>query len=73
MIDYNINDSFQTLLGEMYYKYKGYRAENLPNGNVLFILSEMTKEQFHKEVDLMHKFLERSIERALDKIKKPGD
>lgn len=64
MTDYNINDSFQKIIGELYYKYRGYRAENLPNGKVRLMLNEMTKEEFHAEIDAWHNMLQASLERA---------
>lgn len=62
MTNYNLNDSFQKLLGEIYYRYRGCRSENLPNGNVLvWSIFEMTKQEFHDMVDLRYRILEKSI------------
>lgn len=60
----DIGESFQKLLGEMFYKYRGYRAYSLPNGKVRLMLNEMTKEEFHAEVDSWHSMLQASMERA---------
>ena len=65
--NHDIGQSFNKLLGEMHYKYRGYRALRLPNGNVRLMLNEMTKEQFHAEVDGWHDMLQASIERAFSK------
>lgn len=60
----DIGESFQILLGEMFYKYRGYRAYALPNGKVRLMLNEMTKEEFHAEIDAWHNMLQASLERA---------
>ena len=66
--NHDIGQSFQKILGEMYYKYRGYRALRLPNGNVRLMLNEMTKEQFHAEVDGWHDMLQASIERSFSAV-----
>lgn len=60
----DIGESFQILLGKMFYKYRGYRAYSLANGKVRLMLNEMTKEEFHAEVDSWHVSLQQSLERA---------
>jgi|GEM_PF-5930592 len=63
----DIGKSFQKLTDWMYYRYKGYRAEKLPNGNVLVVLKEMTIPEFHEFVDEMHRKMDESIARAFNK------
>ena len=70
MNNHDIGESFNKLMQDVFYKYRGYRCEKLPNGNVRLMLNEMTKEQFHAEVDGWHDMLQASIERAVSKLPK---
>lgn len=60
----DLGKAWTTLLSEMFYKYRGYRAYSLANGKVRLMLNEMTKEDFHAEVDSWHSMLQASMERV---------
>ena len=59
----DLGKAWNTLLFDIYYRYKGYRAEKRPDGTVLVLNSIMTIEEFHKWVDHIYESIDQSINR----------
>lgn len=68
MTNNDIGASFQKLLFDSYYRYKGYRAEKRADGTVLVILKVMTVDEFHQWVDDLYEEIEKSVQRAFNPL-----
>lgn len=68
MKDNDIGASFQRLLFDSWYRYRGYRAEKRGDGTVLVILKVMTIDEFHQWVDGLYEEIDKSVQRAFNSI-----
>lgn len=62
----DIGASFQRLLFDSYYRYRGYRAEKRPDGTLLVVLKVMTVDEFHKWVDDIYVSIDESVKKAFN-------
>lgn len=68
MTNNDIGVSFQRLLFDSFYRYKGYRAEKRANGTLLVLNRIMTIPEFHEWVDGIYDAIDKSVEKAFNSV-----
>lgn len=59
----DLGKAWNSLLFDMYYRYRGYKGIRRPDGTLLILNSIMTIEEFHKWVDDIYESIDQSINR----------
>ena len=59
----DLGKAWNSLLFDLYYRYRGYRGIKQSDGTVLVLNSVMTIEEFHKGVDDIYESIDQSINR----------
>lgn len=65
----DIGSSFQKLMFDAFYRYRGYRAEKRPDGTLLVANSIMAVNEFHEWVDGLHDVIEKAVQKSLNILK----